>query len=564
MSTIVTRAGKGSALTHNEVDANFNNLNNDKIEAAQSVTLTNKTLSTGTAITAGTINGATIGATTPSSGAFTTLSTSSTVSGTGFSTYLASPPAIGGTAAAAGSFTTLSATGVTTVQAGTVSAPAITTSGDTNTGIFFPAADTIAFAEGGTESLRLNSSGQIAVNAAGSASTPTITKADDLNTGIFYPAADAVAIGTGGTEALRVNSSQNVGIGTSSPATKLDVSGTITATSVNTPNTFGFKNRIINGAMAINQRVSSLSTNNTQGYYVDRMWGFSGVSTAVTFSQIGSTGLAGFPNAARVQRTAANTGTNNVLTGQIVESNNLQDLQGQTVSISFWARAGANYSASASGLTVYLRTGTTADQGLIALISGWAGAVDQSTPVTLTTSWQRFTVTSFSVPSNAQELTVFFGYNPIGTAGANDWFDITGVQLEKGSTATSFDYRPYGTELQLCQRYYYQYCTASTDFQEIVTRFALTNGAINVQVPVSMRSAPTAVLGSSPFGRVVGYDSAFGVTIANVTAFIVAPSSSLNTICVNLTHASVSAANGLYGFSFDTNANPAIGLSSEL
>jgi hypothetical protein len=60
-------------------------------------------------LTAGTINSTTIGATSASTGAFTTLSASSTVSGTGFSTYLASPPAIGGTAAAAGSFTTLAA-----------------------------------------------------------------------------------------------------------------------------------------------------------------------------------------------------------------------------------------------------------------------------------------------------------------------------------------------------------------------------------------------------------------------------------------------------------------------
>lgn len=55
------------------------------------------------------LNGMAVGATTTSTGAFTTLSASSTVSGTGFSTYLASPPAIGGTTAAAGSFTTLSA-----------------------------------------------------------------------------------------------------------------------------------------------------------------------------------------------------------------------------------------------------------------------------------------------------------------------------------------------------------------------------------------------------------------------------------------------------------------------
>ena len=83
MSTIVTRAGKGSALTHNEVDANFTNLNNDKIEAAQSVTLTNKTLGTGTAITAGTINNAVIGGTTPAAGTFTSLSDSGNLTFTG-------------------------------------------------------------------------------------------------------------------------------------------------------------------------------------------------------------------------------------------------------------------------------------------------------------------------------------------------------------------------------------------------------------------------------------------------------------------------------------------------
>ena len=69
-------------------------------------------------LTAGTINSTTVGATSASTGAFTTLSASSTVSGTGFSTYLASPPAIGGTTAAAGSFTTLSAS--STLAAGGV------------------------------------------------------------------------------------------------------------------------------------------------------------------------------------------------------------------------------------------------------------------------------------------------------------------------------------------------------------------------------------------------------------------------------------------------------------
>ena len=76
---------------------------------------------------------------------------------------------VGATTANTGAFTTLSATGVTTVQAGTASLPAITTTGDTNTGIWFPAADTIAFTEGGVESMRINASGNLGLGVTPSA-----------------------------------------------------------------------------------------------------------------------------------------------------------------------------------------------------------------------------------------------------------------------------------------------------------------------------------------------------------------------------------------------------------
>jgi hypothetical protein len=104
-------------------------------------------------VTGGSITGATVTSNTFSSSGATI--TGGTINST----------AIGGTTAAAGKFTTLEATGVTTVQAGTAALPAITTTGDTNTGIFFSAADTIDFTEGGVATGQFDSSGNFKFNS---------------------------------------------------------------------------------------------------------------------------------------------------------------------------------------------------------------------------------------------------------------------------------------------------------------------------------------------------------------------------------------------------------------
>jgi hypothetical protein len=167
----------------------------------------------------------------------------------------------------AGAFTTLSATGVTTVQAGTALLPAITTSGDTNTGIWFPAADTIAFTEGGVESMRISSAGNVGIGtsapsgllhlSANTAATtaPTIVLQDtgttatrlgtltndggdlvlamtasltDLRSAITLFDDRKITFTTNATEKMRITSAGDVGIGVT-PAVKLDVLGTIQA-----------------------------------------------------------------------------------------------------------------------------------------------------------------------------------------------------------------------------------------------------------------------------------------------------------------------------------------------
>jgi len=157
---------------------------------------------------------------------------------------------IGATTASTGAFTTLSATGVTTVQAGTALLPAITTTGDTNTGIWFPAADTIAFTEGGVESMRITSAGDVGIGttspstigvsgftrlvlgAGGSATegltivpsgTGGIQFTDGANTEKGYikwiSSTGAMNFGTAATTRLTVDSSGNVGIAQTDPTT---------------------------------------------------------------------------------------------------------------------------------------------------------------------------------------------------------------------------------------------------------------------------------------------------------------------------------------------------------
>jgi hypothetical protein len=136
----------------------------------------------------------------------------------------------------------LSVNGAASFADGSVVAPSITNIGDLNTGIFFPSTDTIAFAEGGSEAMRITSSGFVGIGTIapdaklsvdggaasfddGSASTPSITNIGDLNTGIFFPAADTIAFSGGGTERIRMTSTGNVGIGTVFPDALLSVNG---------------------------------------------------------------------------------------------------------------------------------------------------------------------------------------------------------------------------------------------------------------------------------------------------------------------------------------------------
>ena len=270
-------------------------------------------------------------------------------------------------------------------------------------------------------------------------------------------------------------------------------------------------NGIINGGFDIWQRGTSIANTATYLYSADR-WQQGGSAAQTTSRQTSS--LTGIQYCARVQRNSASTSTTVVAINVSMESADSYRFAGQTVTFSFYARAGANYSSASNVLSVYVQSGTGTDQNANSGYTGAAAIFGASS--TLTTSWQRFTYTA-AVASSATEIAASFYYTPVGTAGANDYFEVTGVQLELGSVATNFK-RAGGTiqgELAACQRYYYR-IGGDAVYQGITmgrgSAATTIQGYINT--PVTLRTGASSV----DYSTLIASVNASGVTaVSSIT-----------------------------------------------
>jgi hypothetical protein len=271
----------------------------------------------------------------------------------------------------------------------------------------------------------------------------------------------------------------------------------------------GLINRIINGAFQVWQRGTSQTTS---GYgSADRWSNNHSGSTKTTSQQSFDTDQTAVPgNPKNFLRTVVSTASSSSSYVQAIQKiEDLQQFSGETVTLSFWAKADA-----AKNIAVELRE----DE------NDGSGALGHYFTAALTTSWQKFTITqtitaistSVTLGANSNLGVVFWfdagtnfsSANPI-TGNQSGTFDISQVQLEKGSTATSFDYRPYGTELALCQRYY-SLNTPGAGRSTSTTRMSGTVGT-----PAPMRATPTVSLFS---GTSKAID--IGVALRNVTAVV--------------------------------------------
>ena len=306
----------------------------------------------------------------------------------------------------------------------------------------------------------------------------------------------------------------------------------------------GFKNRIINGAMTIDQRNAGASVTPASGdYTLDRWRSFSSASSKYSIRQnAGSvTPPAGFTNYLGVTSLAATSvgAGDYYFIAQYIEGFNSADLNwgtanAKTITVSFWVRSSLTGTFGGSILNATnsrsypfsftINSANTWEYETITIAgdtSGtWVGATNGvglyfelslgmgSTYSGTAGSW-----------SGNQYWSTTGATSVVGTNGAT--FYITGVQLEVGSTATSFDYRPYGTELALCQRYYFkQQATGGDAYFGSGFNTTTTRGEFLTSFPVSMRTAPTALEQSGTAGnyRVTIADT--NVTCSAVPTFI--------------------------------------------
>jgi len=291
-----------------------------------------------------------------------------------------------------------------------------------------------------------------------------------------------------------------------------------TSDGISSAGVYGFKNRLINGACVIDQRNAGASVTNaaaTAAFSLDR-WKYYGTSASkFTIQQnAGSvTPPVGFANYLGITSLSANTPavTDEYILTQNIEGYNIADLawgtaSAKSITISFqvYSSLTGTFSGALGNsantriypFTYTISSANTWTTASITIAGDTSGTWLTTNGVGIRVNFNLGTGSTYLGTAGAWSGTFANGatgsVNILGTNGAT--FYITGTQLEVGSTATSFDYRPYTTELQLCQRYYQQIGkNPNTSYQGYGMGVAVSTTTVAVIVPlvVTMRASPS-------------------------------------------------------------------------
>jgi hypothetical protein len=351
--------------------------------------------------------------------------------------------------------------------------------------------------------------------------------------------------------------------------------------------TAGFKNRIINGAMVIDQRnagttvTAGTSPNSTgSGWTCDR---WQSISNANDYTTKQSTDApAGFRYSSLITTTATKTLSNGTYASLIqqIEGYNIADLgwgtsSASAVTLSFWVKSTKTgiYSivlkdnnGSDSYCTEYtINSQNTWEKKTITVPgpANWNGSTTNSLGVQIA-FWMAGQNTQSSTLNQWNSGNINMSTNQVNLFDAiGATFQLTGVQFEKGSTATSFDYRSFGTELTLCQRYFYT--QSAVNWSDNYCRFENVMGYSGTYcnfiaiLPVPMRSAPSLYsTGASSYNLWNG-------SFFNISAISIASYPTVNGVRCDLTITSSGITQGaMYHLLANANNTAQYGFSAEL
>lgn len=233
----------------------------------------------------------------------------------------------------------------------------------------------------------------------------------------------------------------------------------------------GSKNKLHNSACDVWQRGTSFASGATQ-FSFDR-WQFFRTGSAAGATLSRQAGFSGARYCARVQRDNGTSGTQFIGIGMNLETQDAVQLAGKTVIVSADIRKGAGYSEASSQLECKVRTGTGTDEAR-SPNSTFATGGASLTPAaqTIATTEARIVFPAVTIAANTTMVGLDFNYQPSGTAGATDYFEITNMQMEvvdaSDGVATPYERRPFAVEFELCE-YYLQksFLLATTPAQNI-------------------------------------------------------------------------------------------------
>ena len=328
---------------------------------------------------------------------------------------------------------------------------------------------------------------------------------------------------------------------------------TVNSNAISAVNSLGFRNRILNGGMVIDQRNAGASQTPTADdtYNVDR-WA-AGINVASKFSMQQNTADApttqGFSTCVKITSLSAYSlaAGDVAVYKQTIEGFNIADLawgtaSARSVTLSFWVRSsltgtfGGTMMNSAQNraypFTYTISAANTWEQKTITVAGDTTGTWLTNNGAGIKLGFQLGVGSTFTGTAGSWTANNFWGAtgatNLLGTNGAT--FYITGVQLEAGTVASPFERRDYGRELMMCQRYYYKWVNdTGGDVYPFALQSYSASGAFGkyFDLPVTMRATPTC----SSSGTFTGMSSSGGSTTAFSGVLVNAPTK--NTIATN-------------------------------